>query len=294
MIHYSTCPVCKSGYINNSFAATDCTVSHQQFIVCECVTCSLRFTQDIPEQEAIGQFYQSNQYISHSDTKEGTIYKLYHWVRSITLTLKRRLVEKNASVTKGTLLDIGSGTGAFLHTMQKAGWSVTGLEPDAAAREKSAALYGISPDSPDQLFALKSNTYDVVSMWHVLEHVHQLHAYIEQIKMILKQNGKLLIAVPNYTSFDASYYKDHWAAYDVPRHLYHFSPKSMRRLLQQHGLVIKAIQPMWFDAFYVSLLSEQYQKGSMFRAFLIGLISNIKALFKWNQCSSLIYIVTKG
>jgi hypothetical protein len=103
-----------------------------------------------------------------------------------------------------------------------------------------------------------------------------------------------LIAVPNYTSFDASYYKENWAAYDVPRHLYHFSPKSMRRLLQQHGLVIKAIQPMWFDSFYVSMLSEQYQHGNMIRAFLVGLFSNIKALFKWNQCSSLIYIVTKG
>ena len=294
MIHYSTCPVCKSGYINTSFAATDFTVSKEQFIICECVTCTLRFTQDVPEQASIGQYYQSNQYISHSDSKKGVIHKLYHRVRGITLTLKRKLVEKNASVSKGNLLDIGSGTGAFLNAMKLAGWTVTGLEPDETAREKSFELHGIAPSLPAQLFSMKPHSYDVVSMWHVLEHVHELHAYIEQIKTILKQSGILLIAVPNYTSFDATFYKEQWAAYDVPRHLYHFSPKSMRRLLQQHGLVIKAIQPMWFDSFYVSLLSEQYQQGSMIRAFLVGFFSNVKALFKWNQCSSLIYIVTKG
>jgi hypothetical protein len=135
-------------------------------------------------------------------------------------------------------------------------------------------------------------------MWHVLEHVHQLHEYIKQLKNLIKPDGVIFIAVPNYQSLDAKFYGAHWAAYDVPRHLYHFSPKSMEHLVSLHGLKIKAHKPMWFDSFYVSMLSEKYKskqnKNNFLRAFMIGLFSNVSALFNTKKCSSIIYIIEKA
>jgi len=133
-------------------------------------------------------------------------------------------------------------------------------------------------------------------MWHVLEHVHALKPYLNQCLKSLKQNGRLIIAVPNYTSFDAKYYKKYWAAYDLPRHLYHFSPTSMATLLSEIGFEIVTIKPMWYDSFYVSLLSEKYKKSGklgLMLAIIIGGISNFITLFDASKASSIIYEIKK-
>lgn len=296
MIHYTSCPVCKSEKIQEQLTAKDYTVSQQQFSIWHCNTCTARFTQDVPAQDAIGAYYASDNYISHSDTKKGFINSLYHLVRNITLGSKRDLVKKNAGMSKGAILDIGCGTGAFLHTMKKAGWVITGLEPDETARAKAASLYEINPQPSGKLFELEPGSFHAITMWHVLEHVHELHAYINQIERLLTATGKLFIAVPNYTSLDAEIYDEHWAAYDVPRHLYHFSPQSMGNLLAQHNLKLKAIKPMWFDSFYVSMLSEKYKngKGNIIKAFMNGFKSNMKAWKDAGKCSSVIYVVGRN
>jgi len=295
MIHYSDCPVCKTGSIAPVFSAKDNTVSHKNFEVWQCNACTARFTQDIPEQDAIGAYYASENYISHSDTKEGLINWLYHTVRSRTLRSKMNLIKAETGLQRGNILDVGCGTGAFLHTMQQSGWKTTGLEPDETARAKAASLYNINPLPSPELFKLASGSYDAITMWHVLEHVHQLHEYIDQLKSLLTEKGKLFIAVPNYTSSDAAAYKEHWAAYDVPRHLYHFSPQSMKILMKMYSLQVIQTKPMWFDSFYVSMLSEQYKngKGNNISAFLKGLVSNIKTVFNKEKCSSVIYIISK-
>lgn len=297
MIHYSHCPVCKKDSITRVFSAEDHTVSHQRFEIWHCNNCSARFTQDIPAQEAIGAFYASENYISHSDTKEGLVNRLYHTVRKRTLQSKMQLVKKETGKKQGTLLDIGCGTGAFLNTMQQAGWKITGLEPDEQARNKAAALYNISAREPGQLFNLPPGGFDAITMWHVLEHVHDLHGYVAQLKKLLAPGGRIFIAVPNYTSYDASVYKEYWAAYDVPRHLYHFSPRSMDVLTGMYGLTVNAIHPMWFDSFYVSMLSEQYLgkgKGNNVRAGIRGLLSNMKTMFDKKKCSSVIYVLAES
>lgn len=295
MIHYTHCPICKSEEIQEQLTAKDYTVSQQQFSIWHCNACTARFTQDVPPQDAIAGYYASDNYISHSDTKKGFINSLYHLVRNITLASKRDLVKKNAGMSKGAILDIGCGTGAFLHTMKKAGWVTTGLEPDETARAKAASLYEINPQPSDKLFELEPGSFHAITMWHVLEHVHELHAYINHIGQLLTPTGKLFIAVPNYTSKDAEIYSECWAAYDVPRHLYHFSPQSMENLLTQHNLKLTAIKPMWFDGFYVSMLSEKYKngKGNIVRAFLNGIKSNMKAWKETGKCSSVIYVVGK-
>jgi len=295
MIHYTSCPVCTSDLIQEQLSAKDYTVSKKQFSIWQCNACTARFTQDVPAQDAIGVFYVSDNYISHSDTKKGIINTIYHVIRKRTLGSKRRLVINETGILKGEVLDIGCGTGAFLNTMKEADWAINGLEPDALARSKAAELYQIHPQSSDKLFELKATTFNAITMWHVLEHVHELHAYIKQIGELLTPNGKLFIAVPNYTSTDAEIYREHWAAYDTPRHLYHFSPQSMEKLLSMHGLKITSLKPMWFDSFYVSMLSEQYKngKGNILRAVYNGFISNLKAWGNVKKCSSVIYIVSK-
>ncbi len=295
MIHYTSCPVCKSENIQPKLSAKDHTVSQNEFPIWHCNACTARFTQDVPAQDAIGAYYASENYISHSDSRKGFINSLYHLVRKHTLRSKKRLVIKETGMIKGEILDIGSGTGAFLHSMQEAGWGITGVEPDEVAGKKAAELYAVQPIPSSELFELRPGTYHAITLWHVLEHVHNLHAYMKQIETLLAPGGKLFIAVPNYTSHDAAVYMQNWAAYDVPRHLYHFSPQSMEQLLKMFNLNLLKGKPMWFDSYYVSMLSEKYRngKGNIFRATWIGFISNLKAIGNKKKCSSVIYVIGK-
>jgi SAM-dependent methyltransferase len=290
MIHYQHCPVCNSNDIYEVLNALDHTVSREQFPVWHCRNCSLRFTQSVPEGKDIGPYYKSGDYISHSETKQGVINSLYHLVRNITLRQKKLQVIRYTGMSTGNLLDVGCGTGAFLSVMEESGWFVNGLEPDENAR-KLAIQKGIHVDPVEKLFDFPSGSFNAITLWHVLEHVHELHAYMDKLRELLKENGVLFIAVPNYTSGDAAHYKESWAAYDVPRHLYHFSPASMNTLLSLHQLRAEEILPMWFDSFYVSMLSEKYRDGNILSAIMQGTISNLNALGNRNRCSSLIYVI---
>ena len=294
-ISFSHCPCCGSSAVFPVLSAKDYTVSQETFEIWHCDDCSNRFTQGIPDAAGIGPYYQSAAYVSHSDTQKGFINRLYHIVRNHTLSTKRKMVEKVSGKKNARLLEVGAGTGAFAHTMKTAGWEVTGLEPDPTARNNAKNKYDLELLSPELLFQLDAARFDVVSLWHVLEHVHELQAYWDQFYRLLKPGGCLIIAVPNYTSYDATHYKEYWAAYDVPRHLYHFSPKGMKILGHSKGFVLESSHPMWFDSFYVSMLSEQYKNGSanLFGAVWTGTFSNLKTLVNRKKGSSLIYIFRK-
>lgn len=296
MIVHILCPVCKSSQIKLFKSVTDHSVSNESFEVFDCISCSLRFTQGIPDMQSIGRYYQSADYISHTDSKKGLFNLTYQLIRSYALTRKRKLIEQVSSKLNGQILDYGCGTGAFLLEMQSYGWQVDGIEPDAGAREKASSLTNISVKTTDALSTLRENHYDVITLWHVLEHVHHLEETILRLQKAIKSDGKLIIAVPNYTSFDGQTYDTAWAAYDVPRHLYHFSPKSMRILMHRMGFQVESIKPMWFDAFYVSLLSEKYKKRGLkfLHAVLVGIKSNLHAVFNKEKCSSVIYIIKKS
>jgi 2-polyprenyl-3-methyl-5-hydroxy-6-metoxy-1,4-benzoquinol methylase len=294
-IKYDHCPGCGSAAISKALDCKDHTVSQAFFEVWKCTNCTLRFTQNVPGAAHIAPYYQSSAYVSHTDTKEGLINRLYHGVRQFTLIQKRGLVKNVTGTRHGILLDVGAGTGAFSHTMEQGGWSVTGLEPDSSARSTALAKYKLQLQTLEQLPDLSPASFDAITLWHVLEHVHDLHGYLHTFHRLLKPTGRLMIAVPNYTSHDAEVYKANWAAYDVPRHLYHFSPKSMQVLLSEKGFIVESMKPMWFDSFYISMLSEKYQSGSdnIAKAIWVGLVSNLKALFKTDKCSSVIYIIRK-
>ena len=295
LITYTHCPCCGSASVFPALSAKDYTVSAELFEIWHCDDCTARFTQRVPDAVSIGPYYQSVNYVSHSDTAKGFINRLYHLVRNYTLGSKRKLVQEVTGKKTGTLLDVGAGTGAFSNAMQLAGWKITALEPDDTARGNALTKYGLILQSPDTLFTLDAEQFDAITMWHVLEHVHDLHGHLSQFQKLLKPGGRLLIAVPNYTSYDAKSYREHWAAYDVPRHLYHFSPKSMQLLGNAKGFELVDTKPMWFDSFYVSMLSEQYRNGSgnIIGALWNGLLSNLVAVRNKKRCSSVIYIFSK-
>ncbi len=293
-IHYQACPICASESIEKLYIAKDHTVSGELFEVWRCAKCSGGFTQNVPDATTIGPYYFAESYVSHTDSDKGFINSIYHKVRRFSLITKKKLVNTLAHKTSGTLLDIGAGTGAFVHTMQSGGWQVTGLEPDATAANQAFLKYNIQLAPADTIYTLGNQGFDVITMWHVLEHVHDLHGYFKRFGELLQPSGVLVIAVPNYTSTDANIYGHHWAALDTPRHLYHFSPASIELLANAQGFKLVAKKAMWFDAFYVAMLTEQHKGGSLLKAILVGLWSNMTALLDVNKCSSVIYAFKKS
>lgn len=295
-VHYAQCPVCDSQAIKEVLKATDYTVSGTEFAIWECAACRLRFTQDVPDAQHIGPYYKSEEYISHTDTSKGLINRIYRRVRRTTLRQKLRLVQAATGRSTGRALDVGCGTGAFLNALQSAGWEARGLEPDDDARALAIRQYGLDVQETSALYRLPAASFDLITLWHVLEHVHDLQGYLAQLKNLLAPGGKLVIAVPNYTSSDAATYGRYWAAYDVPRHLYHFAPESIRALVQRHRLQVLAERPMWFDSVYISLLSSRYRFGQThwLGATMAGLRSNLGALANKERCSSLTYIIGKA
>ena len=295
LINYTFCPVCSAAGISKVYSVRDNSVSKEKFDIFHCSNCQLRFTQNVPDALGIGKYYKSENYISHTNTSKGLVNSIYQLVRKRATKQKRILIERTTGIKNGDLLDIGSGTGYFAAEMKNANWQVEGLEPDADARKVAKEVNSIQLSSSDNFYQLQEQSFDVITLWHVLEHVHDLKNYIGQIKKLLKEKGRLFVAVPNYQSLDAEVYKEFWAGYDVPRHLYHFTPNSMKHLMESEGLKIVELKPMWFDSFYVSLLSSKYKNGSTnwVGAIWTALRSNLQAMKDVNKCSSVIYVITK-
>jgi 2-polyprenyl-3-methyl-5-hydroxy-6-metoxy-1,4-benzoquinol methylase len=242
-----------------------------------------------PNIDQLGSYYESTSYISHTDAKETLTDKIYQSVKKIALKNKLKLVNSFKTVDKN-ILDIGCGTGDFLMTCKNNGWNVVGVEPNKNAKKITEGK--IDASIYVDINEITETRFDVITLWHVLEHVPNLSTYISTLKKLLKPSGVLIVAVPNFKSFDACYYKQYWAAFDVPRHLWHFSKKSIKLLFSKSEMIVEKVLPMKFDSFYVSLLSEKNKTGksNFFKAFSIGLISNIKAM-QSKEYSSLIYVI---
>ncbi|MCH8328750.1 MAG: class I SAM-dependent methyltransferase, partial [Candidatus Marinimicrobia bacterium] len=260
-LRHSVCPVCGGSPVTPSLTVMDRTVLKEPFEIWHCPTCHCRFTQDGPDAADIGAAYDSADYISHSNTQAGLVNRLYHLVRPFSLRGKRRLVRRLSGLGTGSLLDVGSGRGHFLGVMQAGGWSVKGIEADRNAREAASAEWGVEVQEPPAMQQLPPETFQVITLWHVLEHLHALHGNMDTFGRLLTPDGTLIIAVPNHLSDDARHYGEHWAAWDVPRHLYHFTAESIGILASRHGFEITSMRGMWLDPFYVSLLSERNRHG---------------------------------
>lgn len=290
MISVTVCPVCGNDDFIPFLVCTDYTVSQEKFSLQKCSTCKLVITSPRPANQALGDYYQSDDYISHTAKANNLLNSLYLLIRTFTLRGKKKLVVE-LQPSKGNLLDVGCGTGDFLQTCQNDGWQVVGMEP---SKEPRALTQKKGIDTFETLESVKGE-FQLITLWHVLEHVIDLEATLKKLHSLLAPNGVLLIAVPNHSSLDGIKYKEQWAGFDVPRHLWHFNKKNMEQLLQNHSFSLKKIVPMHFDSFYVSLLSEGYRGKRFLRyplAFLTGFRSNLAAK-KNNEFSSLIYIAQK-
>ena len=270
----------------------DYTVSNQEFSILKDEDSELLITSPRPKSEDLGSYYESESYISHTDSKQTLLDKIYQIVKKYSITKKVGLVESfmNANSSEKSVLDIGCGTGDFLLACKKRGMNIYGIEPNEKA--KYIAEIKLNQKIKGAIFKLSPQRFDCISMWHVLEHVPNLTDYILELKKKLKPNGVLIIAVPNHKSYDAKHYGKFWAAFDVPRHLWHFSKKSIQLLFEKNKMKVTKTIPMRFDSFYVSILSEKYKtkKGNFIKAFFIGLKSNIKAM-RTKEYSSIIYII---
>lgn len=290
------CPVCDKSEFALFLTCTDYFVSGEEFKIKLCKTCGFKITENIENEENIAHYYKSENYISHSNTTKGLVNVVYHQVRKYMLGRKRRLIKKVTALQKGHILDIGTGTGFFLNEMRKSGWQVKGIEKSEDARKFAESELNLINQPSEELFNLKDKSYDVISLWHVLEHIHQLNKYMDEFFRLLKDHGKLVIAIPNHTSYDAKHYKEFWAAYDVPRHIWHFAPDQIKLLGEKHGFKLNSLHTMPFDSFYVSMLSEKYKKSSfgLLKGVFHGKISWLTCILSKTKCSSVIYVFEKN
>ncbi len=287
------CPCCYASQFSHHLSCVDNTVSHQKFEVMACKNCGFLFTNPRPSASEIGYYYQSEAYISHSNTQKGVLNTAYQLVRKITLRSKIKLIKKYQQ--QGFLLDIGCGTGEFLHIAQKNGYQTQGIEPDENARAMAIKNYALQVAEPSYLAQIPEASVAIITMWHVMEHVHELEPRIKTIHKLLQDGGIAIIAVPNPKSLDAQHYQQHWAGYDLPRHLYHFEPQLLRQMFEKQGLKSIETKIMPFDGFYVSLLSQKYKNGTTNypKAIWIGLLSLLHAMQNKDTGSSQIYIFRK-
>lgn len=270
------CPLCKSGLFLNHSEITDHAVSKKKFIICNCSNCGLGFTNPRPSMEKIGPYYDFPEYYSHEEKAKNLIQRIYQTIRNYAVKQKVKLFLD--LLPNGRILDYGCGTGNVLEAMKKEGWNVTGIEPNNKARK--IANKKLKNQVFDSIESLENaGKYDIISLFHVLEHIHELRKTTKSILQLLKKSGYLIIAVPNRTSWDAIHYKENWAAWDVPRHLYHFDSTSIKYFAEQYELELIETKPMYFDSFYVSMLSEKYKnpKQNILSIYLKAIISGVKS-----------------
>ncbi len=287
----TNCPICGSTDITDYIKSFDYLVTQTEFSIYKCESCCFKFTNPRPDQNNIAFYYKNDNYISHSNINTGLVNRLYHIMRYFTVRSKFQFINSFHPGTR--IIDYGCGTGVFLNHCKINGWLTAGYEPEFVAREYGISHYNLKITNSFEKLNKILPRVDVITMWHVLEHIHDFKNVLLKLKQLLSNNGIIIIAVPNPNSYDAKKYASFWAAYDLPRHLYHFTSKDIKSISDELGLKLIKVSGMKFDSFYVSILSEQNMSGkkNFLKAFFTGLTSNIKAM-KTGDYSSLIFVLT--
>ena len=294
MINVSACPICTGNNFTDFLTCKDYTTSGESFMLRRCSACGFTFTDPKPDEQSIAKYYLSNKYISHSGGQKNIFDLTYRLARKVALSSKRAIIEQHSDGK--TILDFGCGTGEFLKELKSKGWMIAGVEPSQNANEKASQL--TNKKIYKSLTEIQESNFDAITLWHVLEHLHDLNGSLRKFHALLKESGTIFIAVPNLESNDAQFYNSFWAGYDVPRHLWHFNQENMKKLLENIGFKLMEVLPMRMDSYYVSLLSESYKNPlqlkviNLVKAFGHGLLSNFKAK-KTTNYSSLIYIAKR-
>ncbi|MDM8004167.1 MAG: class I SAM-dependent methyltransferase [Bacteroidota bacterium] len=295
MVEGYVCLACGAADCVELYHAKDHLVSGKEFTVRKCNACGMGWTVDPPSESNAGAYYLSEEYISHTDRKQSVSDHLYHLARSFMLGRKKRLVSRVTGKNSGVLVDIGSGTGYFPAYMKKSGWQATGIEISEAARKYSSERFGLKAISPDDVKKLPTASADCITLWHVLEHLYRPDEWLGEISRVLKGDGRCIVALPNFSSTDAGWFGNRWAALDVPRHLWHFSPESLRIFAERNGFECERIFPLPLDLFYISILSFRNQRSSLalIKGLLTGCLLAVRSGFRKEKSSSLVYVLAK-
>jgi len=284
-----TCPFCESAAADLHLQLKDYFLSKEDFEIYRCQQCGLLYTWPRPADDVIGNYYKSEDYLSHNESKKGLIPFIYNQVKRVNVANKFKIATQGVEGLR--LLDFGCGVGDFLHFAQQKGYDISGADVSADARQFSTAKLGKKIMRPDEVFALPDASFDIITMWHVLEHISNLKRQVSELNRLLANGGRLIVALPNYQSYDAQYYKDKWAAYDVPRHLNHFNQATLEKIFSSTPLRLVSVKPLKWDAYYISMMSEGYAGSG--NAFLNGILTGFKsnhAARKSGQYSSLVYV----
>jgi len=291
---FSNCPICDSNNLKPYLEVKDHSISKEVFSLKQCTQCSFVFTSNPPVESQAGSYYKSEQYISHSNTSKGAINKLYKIARGLMLSVKKGIVAQYSSGKK--LLDYGTGTGFFMQYMKAKGYAVRGVELDDDARNFGIQTHGLNIGTPEELLhSEEEKILDAITLWHVLEHLYDPKKYLQKFHELLSDQGTLFLALPNYDCLDGKVYASHWAGYDLPRHLWHFNPKTVREIAVRTGFKVVALKRLPFDPMYIAMLSAKY-KGQ-FLSFIVGavvgLISLLNSFLNIEKSSSIVYVLKK-
>ncbi|MDX9727670.1 MAG: class I SAM-dependent methyltransferase [Bacteroidales bacterium] len=295
MSEITVCPVCQATSTADLYRAKDHLVSGREFLIRQCAACGMAWTVEPPAEEEAGKYYVSDEYISHTDIRQSLADRLYHLARRFMLKRKGNLMDSAVRKSTGVMLDIGSGTGYFAAFMQKRGWQVTGIELSEQARSYSVKRFGIKAIGPQQVRDLPSAHADCITFWHVLEHLYDPAGWLGEVRRILKDDGRCIIALPNFASPDAKWFGKRWAALDVPRHLWHFTPDAFRQFAAKQGFVCERTSALPLDLFYISSLSYRNAgiRLPLARGVLTGVVIALRSLFRRESASSLVYVLSK-
>ena len=286
------CPWCDSDKTQMQLWVKDLFLTQEAFEIHECMKCGLLFTEPRPKPEEIGKYYQSDEYYSHKENKQGFIPRIYESVKKVNL--KRKVNMATDGLQVGKMLEIGCGVGDFIQEMEQHGWNCTGIEPSNDAKAIAEKRVKAKLYDPQEIGTLPDESFDLVTMWHVLEHVDNLKEEIGHLQRLLKKGGRLVLALPNFKSHDAQYYKEYWAAYDVPRHLNHFCRASINNIFKNTELKQRKTDKLVWDAYYISYMSEKYENHTLplLKGVWRGFVSNNKAR-KSGEWSSLVYVLER-
>ena len=283
------CPYCQSDSSDLHLKLKDYFLTQEDFEIYRCPHCGLLFTWPRPNDSELGRYYKSDDYLSHNESKKGIIPFIYNRVKRVNIKNKFNIATTAAKGKR--MLDFGCGVGDFIFYAKQNGYEVAATDVSDNARNAAAKKLGATLPSPHQVFEMPDNSFDIITMWHVLEHIGDLKTQIFHLDRLLAQDGRLVIALPDYLSYDAQHYQEMWAAYDVPRHLNHFDKNSLQNLFSTTQLKLVDTKPLKWDSYYISMMSEKYRGASL--SFVRGLVQGFKsnrAARKSGEYSSMVYI----